>query len=291
MLTSKGTRHRTGEVSFSNQHGVKSLTTGGRLSQDRLLSISSYVNVTNSGCQSMATRIEQLARPKPSHLKWPDRRSVYWLDELPGRRRGGPTTFELTPRWLALCDGKPPRAGFQDNRRPPVWEVTAAALRGAPSERVCSLAQPRLPVQGWQPGRPLLAKPKPSARSTVPSSRVCELACPRKTRPPSLLLGDARPSLSGLRTRTPSTRIHHLAVPKLTHPQYQQGRPVSWPVLGPAREAVASDRVQVLAQPKLRKVQEKGYDPFTVRPAACRASATPRVLELSEPLPRKRWQK
>ncbi|KAG5847829.1 hypothetical protein ANANG_G00130360 [Anguilla anguilla] len=181
-----------------------------------------------------------------------------------------PNHLRADARWLALCDGKPPRAGFQDNRRPPVWEVSAAALRGAPSERVCSLAQPRLPVQGWQPGRPLLAK---------------------EDQAPSLLLGDARPSLSGLRTRTPSTRIHHLAVPKLTHPQYLQGRPVSWPVLGPAREAVASDRVRVLAQPKLRQVQEKGYDPFTVRPAACRASATPRILELSEPLPRKRWQK
>ncbi|KAJ8331986.1 hypothetical protein SKAU_G00430320 [Synaphobranchus kaupii] len=240
---------------------------------------------------TMATRIEQLARPKPILLKCPARRSVYWLDKLPERRRGGPTTFELTPRWLALCDSKSPRAGFQDNRRPPIWEVSTAARRAAATERVCSLAKPRQPVPDWQPGRPLLAKPKPSTRSAVPSSRVCELACPKNPGPPTLPQSDTRSSLSGQKSRMLSARIHLLAVAKSAHPQYQLGRPVSWPVPGPVREAVASERVRVLAQPRQRKALDDGYDPFIVSQAACRACATPRILELSEPLPRKRWQK
>ncbi len=42
-------------------------------------------------------------------------------------------------------------------RRSPEWMVSAAALKACPSERVCSLALPRMPADGWQPERPLLA--------------------------------------------------------------------------------------------------------------------------------------
>ncbi|MFT7818804.1 hypothetical protein Z043-125243 [Arapaima gigas] len=40
----------------------------------------------------MTSRIERLAKPKPNLLKHPER-SVYWLDELPPRRRGTATAF------------------------------------------------------------------------------------------------------------------------------------------------------------------------------------------------------
>ncbi|XP_061098764.1 LOW QUALITY PROTEIN: sperm microtubule associated protein 2 [Conger conger] len=195
----------------------------------------------------MATRIERLARPKPIHLKLPDRRSVYWLDVLPERRRDGPTVFELSPRWLALSDDRPCRAGYQDNRRPPAWEVSSAAMRAAASERVCSLAKPRPPTSAWQPGRPLLSK------------ALIEWI-------------DA-------------------TVAKQTHPQYQLGRRVSWPVPVPARGGGASERVRQLARPKQHRALDQGYDPYTVSLAASRASASPRVLQLSVPLPRKCRQK
>lgn len=41
--------------------------------------------------------------------------------------------------------------------RSPEWMISAAALKARPSERVCSLALPRMPADGWQPERPLLA--------------------------------------------------------------------------------------------------------------------------------------
>lgn len=37
----------------------------------------------------------------------------------------------------------------------PTWEVSQCALRAVPSERLCCLAQPRLPAADWQPSRPL----------------------------------------------------------------------------------------------------------------------------------------
>ncbi|KAJ8271089.1 hypothetical protein GJAV_G00122600 [Gymnothorax javanicus] len=240
------------------------------------------------GCHSMATRTEKLARPKPNHLRWPDRRSVYWLDTLP-RRREGPTTFELTHRWLALCESKQARSGYQENWRSPVWEVSSAALTASASERVCSLAKPRPLSSGWQPSRPLLSKPTPSALTSVPSVRVCELACPKQEISFSAPLENTRPSLSAQSARALSARIQLLSVPKPTHPQYEMDRPVMWIVPAAARKAVISDRVRTLARPIARVIPQKEFDPFTVRPAAGRASASPRILKLSEPLPRKCW--
>ncbi|KAJ8378548.1 hypothetical protein AAFF_G00238530 [Aldrovandia affinis] len=238
----------------------------------------------------MATRIEQLARPRPNLAK-PDRRSVYWRDSLPVKNKGGTTTFDLTPRLLQLCDRTAWRASYQDNRRSPVWEVSSAALRASASQRVLSLAKPRLPCQGWQPDRPLLATLKASAAAAVPSSRVCRLARPKRVelRPDPPI--ETRPTLAALQPRELSARIRLLASPKPSHPQYLLGRPISWPVLGAAREAVASERVESLARPKLRKALFEGYDPFVVSPTAGFGIATPRILELSQPLPRKRWKK
>ncbi|XP_042292674.1 theg spermatid protein [Thunnus maccoyii] len=54
----------------------------------------------------MATRTQQLAQAKPNRLRYPDRRSVYWLDKLPPEKTGPTTEIELTPRWSELCRNK-----------------------------------------------------------------------------------------------------------------------------------------------------------------------------------------
>ncbi|XP_014005889.1 uncharacterized protein isoform X2 [Salmo salar] len=121
----------------------------------------------------MATRMVQLAQPKPNLLRFPDRRSVYWLDELPPERNGSTTALELTPHWSQLCGRKRLNSGFEQSRSSPQWEVSVAALSAYPSNRVCYLALPRLPTVGWEPDRPLLAS------TAVASPRVCQLACPK----------------------------------------------------------------------------------------------------------------
>ncbi|XP_076149291.1 sperm microtubule associated protein 2 [Alosa pseudoharengus] len=271
----------------------------------------------------MATRIDRLAEPKPNLLRFPDRRSVYWLDKLPPQR-SGPTNFELSKRWSKLTEGKQIHSKFEQSRRSAEWCVSAAALKALPSDRVCSLALPRLPAVGWQPDRPLLAKELPAhsrhmwpaivvhqveprglctstgsdnvsedlsrylralsvAKMAVASPRICELAQPK--------LGSLPPPLdhpgNGIPLTSASSRIHLLAAPKNDHPQYLPDRQVSWPPSATACEAVASERLQELSQPKPRRGLFEGYNPYTVSPAARAASASPRTQELSLPLARK----
>ncbi|XP_039993757.1 theg spermatid protein isoform X3 [Xiphias gladius] len=164
----------------------------------------------------MATRMHMLSQPKPNRLRHPDRRSVYWLDELPRERTGSTTKIELTPRWLELCRSKKlyspvtylylfpcpllfmlsfplfrfsflsshlhPTlpASFPLPRLSPIWEVGEWALRAVPSKQLCNLAQPRVPAAGWQPDRTLLAPLSRATQTAVATSRICQLAQPKR---------------------------------------------------------------------------------------------------------------
>ncbi|XP_066509068.1 sperm microtubule associated protein 2-like [Hoplias malabaricus] len=115
-------------------------------------------------------------------------------------------------------------------------------------------------------------------RSPEASARICQLAQPKKTH---VLLTEK--SLSAAPLLKPSVRTHFLATPKQEHPQYSPDRPVSCPVVRSALEAVASERLQVLATPRLRKPLFDGFDPYRVSSAALAAIASPRLQELSLP--------
>lgn len=78
-----------------------------------------------------------------------------------------------------------------------------------------------------------------------------------------------------------------LVVPKQVHPQHGLDRPVSWPIPTHVLKTSASERVRLLARPKTRQALFEGFDPYSVSPAARAATASPRLLELSLPLPRK----
>ncbi|KAL6467984.1 hypothetical protein MHYP_G00236610 [Metynnis hypsauchen] len=232
----------------------------------------------------MATRIDQLARPKPDLLKFPDRRSVYWLDELPASSNSSFTAFDLTPRWSKLAETKKLRPHFEDNRRSPGWKVSAAALKACPSDRVCALALPRMPAADWQPDRPLLPTVSVAVRTAKANAWICQLARPRKMHTAmTQLCSSSEISLSVLSLAKPSPRTHLLATPKQDHPQYCPDRLVSWPVAKSALEAVASERLQVLATPRLRKPLFEGFDPYRVSSAARAATASPRLQELALP--------
>ncbi|XP_058649557.1 sperm microtubule associated protein 2 isoform X2 [Onychostoma macrolepis] len=234
----------------------------------------------------MPTRIEQLSRPKPNLLKFPDRRSVYWLDELPTRSKNSTTAFELTPRLELLTQSKQ-LSHFTEESRSPEWMVSAAALKACPSERVCSLALPRIPADGWQPERPLLTTLSVAVKTAKPSARIDQLAQPKRAKT-LLMYCSVDSSAHAISVPiTPSSRILQLASPKQVHAQHSLARPVSWPVPDNVLKAVVSERLQILARPKTRQALFEGYDPYRVSPAARAATASPRLLELSLPLPRK----
>ncbi|XP_076837762.1 sperm microtubule associated protein 2 [Brachyhypopomus gauderio] len=230
----------------------------------------------------MATRIERLAQPKANLLRFPDRRSVYWLDELPAKPTSPTTAFDLTPRWSKLSEGK--KYPFsEDIRRSPEWRVSVAALKACPSDRVRMLALPRLPAAGWQPDRPLLPTLNMAKRTTRVSARICQLARPKRTREFWDACDGSKASLAAPRKTPPSYRTALLATPKQDHPQYRPDRPVSWPVSKAAQRTTASPRLQTLATPRHRVPLHDGFDPYRVSAAARVASASPRVRELSLP--------
>ncbi|XP_073774658.1 sperm microtubule associated protein 2 isoform X1 [Danio rerio] len=234
----------------------------------------------------MASRIDQLAKPKTNLLKFPDRRSVYWLDELPSRPKSSTTAFETTPRLEKLVQSKRPIHFYEDNRSVE-WVVSAAALKACPSQRVCSLALPRPPADGWQPDRPLMDTLSVAVKTAKPSPRICYLAQPKQIKMTLTHFSvESSEHEIGIST-TPSARLLRLASPKQVHPQHTLARSVSWPIPKHVLKAGASERLQVLARPKTRQALFEGYNPYRVSPAAGSATASPRLLELSLPLPRK----
>ncbi|KAK2891988.1 hypothetical protein Q8A73_017653 [Channa argus] len=233
---------------------------------------------------SMATRTEKLAQPKPNRLRYPDRRSVYWLDEMPPQKTGSTTSIELNRHWLELTRSKKFHTPFI---RSPIWEVSEWALRAVASERLCSLAQPRVPAAGWQPDRPLLVPLNRATQTAVAPSRICQLAQPKK-RP--LLEGSghkANPLSTAHLPSKASAYIELLAIPKPEHPKFKGERSVCWTVSRGVRNYVASQRVIELSSPKERKALFEGHDPYVVSRAARSASPSPRIQQLCLPLPRK----
>ncbi|XP_044023294.1 theg spermatid protein isoform X2 [Siniperca chuatsi] len=269
----------------------------------------------------MATRTQKLAQPKPNRLRYPDRRSVYWLDKLPPEKTGSTTKIELTPCWSELCRSKkfytqvthlfissshltfhvflsssflllylllpplPVCCSFP--RLSPIWEVSEWALRAVASDRLCSLAQPRALAAGWQPNHPLLAPLNRATQTAVATTRICQLAQPKRR---LFLEGSGHKSKPVPVTHIPckaSAHIELLATPKHDHPKFKGERSVCWPVSRAARNYTASQRLLELSSPKERKALFEGYDPYIVSWAARSASPSPRIQQLCLPLPRK----
>ncbi|XP_061823902.2 sperm microtubule associated protein 2-like [Nerophis lumbriciformis] len=209
----------------------------------------------------MTTRIQQLAQPKPDRLRYPDRRSVHWLDKSPSQRSKLPTENELTPRWAELCRSKT----FQTQLlRSPMWKVSESALRAVASERLCRLAQPRGPPPSWQPALPLPTPLRKATQTAVATPRICQLARP-KTRP--LVAGHGCQLGTPKIPRKATARTELLATPKQEHPKHEGGRPVCWPVSRAARTYVPSQRLVALSSPKQRKSLFEGYKQYGVSSA------------------------
>ncbi|XP_059203365.1 sperm microtubule associated protein 2 [Centropristis striata] len=220
----------------------------------------------------MATRTQRLAQPKPDRLRYPDRRSVYWLDDLPVEKSGS------TSRPARLPSGSPS----------PLWAVSVWALGAVPSDRLCLLARPRAPAAGWQPDRPVLGPLNRTTQTAVASSRICQLAQPRRRL--QVLEAPGPRTRPGPPTHIPcraSAHIELLATPKPDPPGFKGERSVFWPVSRAARTSVASQRLVELSGPRERRGLFEGFDPYLVSRAARSASPSPRIQQLCLPLPRK----
>uniref|UniRef100_A0AAV2JGK2 Uncharacterized protein n=1 Tax=Knipowitschia caucasica TaxID=637954 RepID=A0AAV2JGK2_KNICA len=223
-----------------------------------------HVIFLHIGLDSMAKRIQQLAQPKPNRLRFPDRRSVYWLDKLPPEKSGSITKIDLTPRWQELSRSKKISTQVILD---PEWKVSEWALKAVPSLHLCRLAVPRLPAADWRPERPLLAPLSRATQTAVATARICRLAEPRKKLQEAFSSSTKPAAVSSGSSRS-SAHIELLASES-------------------AQKAKPSPRLQELSTPREKKALYEGFNPYIISRAARSACPSPRVRQLSLPLPRK----
>ncbi|CAH1774738.1 unnamed protein product [Owenia fusiformis] len=245
-------------------------------------------------------RLDVLARPKPIPSGMiEDRRSVYWVDKVPPQPKGGTTVFVLTPRQDQLAQTKNVNSNFKGDLLTPIWRVNKAAMSTEASPRVQALAEHKTVHREHKMERSVYTRVTPGARGGEASERLDAMAKPKRCGTYGQITdGDHFFQLWQLPIPVPgpakyascTPRVEALAEAKDFNPQYHGARTIQWPVTDPAKKALATLRVQQLARPKSRGGNDD-YDPYRVSGAAKLARATPRVLELCEPIPRKIRQK
>lgn len=127
-----------------------------------------------------------------------------------------------------------------------------------------------------------------------PSPRIYELARHKEFVPPNIKFEDS--DWQGWEERVISAhqlppltdRMNTLSEPKSLHEHYAPPR-LNFSVSKEAQNCIATERVHQLARPKNRHPDAEDYDPhtYTVSRSALLAQPSPRIDELSTPLPRK----
>lgn len=200
-----------------------------------------------------------------------------------------------TQRVDELASPKKLHPDYVGDRSSPKWDVSEAACKGTPSPRVKELAEPKKVHPSYQPCKPVMTMISDNTLFALPTNRVKQLAEP-KTYPELKITEDSewdwsqwKSNLTEAAKNAKATeRVDYLARPKTAPPTYQPAKGVQWPVSKLAKSVQASERLQKLARPKSKGTWED-YDPnaYKVSLGARHAHASPRINELSLPLPRK----
>ena len=200
-----------------------------------------------------------------------------------------------TRRVDELATPKRLHPNYTGDRPSPQWEVSDAACMATPSQRVEELAKPKKVHPSYRPCKPVMTAVTDGALFTLPTNRVKQLAEP-KTHPELRIKGESEWDWSewksdltaAAKNAKASERVEYLARPKTAPETYQPAREVQWPVSASAKGIQASERLQKLARHKNKGTWED-YDPnaYSVSLGAKHAHASPRINELSHPLPRK----
>ncbi|XP_071804057.1 uncharacterized protein [Asterias amurensis] len=244
-------------------------------------------------------RLDILSRPKqlPPGFR-EDRRSVYWIDKLPPLSGSeGTTAFALNNWQEGLCRAKPVNSAWRGEKPGPIWPVSKAAQNATASGRIEALSVAKSTVPGFTPERPIMTRVSDGAKKATASDRIEHLAKEKTYAPLKIresfefdcFIWDQEISRAARNARC-SDRLEVLAESKRHHPNFQNARGIQWDVTDSAIKAIATLRLQQLARPKSRGKNDN-YDPYRVTGASLHARATPRIEELSMPIPRKIRQK
>ncbi|KAK7904018.1 hypothetical protein WMY93_016625 [Mugilogobius chulae] len=198
-----------------------------------------------TGLDSMAKRIQQLAQPKPNRLRYPDRLNPEWkvsewaLKAVPSQR---------------LCRLALPRlpAAEWQPERPLLGPLSRATQTTVATARICRLAQPKKKHQQDVPA----PKPKPvplSSGSSRASAHIELLAVTPKHNHPKFE-GEREvcwPVSRSAQKAVASPRLQELSNPKERKALYEGFNP--YIISRAARSACPSARIRQLSLPLPRK--------------------------------------
>ncbi|XP_021030424.1 testicular haploid expressed gene protein isoform X1 [Mus caroli] len=211
-------------------------------------------------------------------LYWP---SVYWTE-----RFIEDTTLTITVPVVSqrMEELSRPKRFYQEyynnNRTTPIWSIPRSTLEYQASNRLKQLATPKVRNNIWSINMSEVSQVSRAAQMAVPTPRTLRLAKPR---PPATLLEEWDPMPKPKPYVSDYNRLLQLATPKALSEKCVPDRSPQWEVLDVTKNAVASSRIISLAQPKIRKDLNEGYNPYYISPASLVAQASPRIYELATP--------
>ncbi|CAO2641594.1 Testicular haploid expressed gene protein [Lemmus lemmus] len=211
-------------------------------------------------------------------LYWP---SVYWTERFMEDTTLNITVPEVSRRLEELS--RPKRfylEYYNNNRTTPIWPIPRSTLEYQPTNRLKQLAVPKIRNNIWSIDMSEVSQVSRAAQMAVPTPRTLHLAKPRA---PAVLLEEWDPMPKPKPYVSDYNRLLQLATPKVLSEKCVPDRSPQWEILDVTKRAVASSRIISLAQPKIRKDLNEGYNPYYISPASLVAQASPRIYELATP--------
>nr|XP_012601363.1 testicular haploid expressed gene protein isoform X1 [Microcebus murinus] len=211
-------------------------------------------------------------------LYWP---SVYWTERFLEDTTLAITVPAVSRRVEELS--RPRRfylEYYNNNRTTPIWPIPRSTLEYQASSRLKELAVPKMRNNIWSINMSEVSQVSRAAQTAVASQRIIRLSQPRV---PATLLEEWDPVPKPRPHASDYNRLLHLAAPKVQSDKCVPDRDPRWEILDATKKAVASPRIISLAQPKVRKELNEGYNPFQISPASLVAQASPRLYELAIP--------
>ncbi|CAO2641596.1 Testicular haploid expressed gene protein [Lemmus lemmus] len=226
-------------------------------------------------------RLLELAKPKTNWQRLRDRPSVYWTERFMEDTTLNITVPEVSRRLEELS--RPKRfylEYYNNNRTTPIWPIPRSTLEYQPTNRLKQLAVPKIRNNIWSIDMSEVSQVSRAAQMAVPTPRTLHLAKPRA---PAVLLEEWDPMPKPKPYVSDYNRLLQLATPKVLSEKCVPDRSPQWEILDVTKRAVASSRIISLAQPKIRKDLNEGYNPYYISPASLVAQASPRIYELATP--------
>ncbi|XP_055463762.1 testicular haploid expressed gene protein [Psammomys obesus] len=211
-------------------------------------------------------------------LYWP---SVYWTERFIKDTTLAITVPVVSRRVEELS--RPRRfylEYYNNSRTTPIWPIPRPTLEYQASSRLKQLSTPKVRNNIWSINMSEINQVSRAALMAVPSPRTIELSKPR---PPAMLSEEWDPMPKPKAQVSNYKRLLRLATPKALSENCVPDRSPQWEVQEATKKAVASSRIISLAQPKIRKDLNEGYNPYYISPASLVANPSPRIFELAIP--------